>query len=117
MAKSRAWKDHERRTAAILNGERTSQPYANLPDVVAGDFVVECKEREALPKWIMDAMAQVVGHAREGQLPLVVLHQKHKHQRNDLVVLRMRDFKEWFCEMPEVRRQDSGREDDHHASG
>ncbi len=44
MAKSRAWKDHERRTAAILNGERTSQPYANLPDVVAGDFVVECKE-------------------------------------------------------------------------
>lgn len=118
MAKSRAWKDHERRTAAILNGERTSQPYANLPDVVADWLVAECKEREALPKWLEDALAQAESHAGDGQLPIVVLHQKRRHQKNDVVMLRMSDFREWFGdEVREVRRQDSGREDDHHASG
>lgn len=113
MPRGRAWKDHEKRTAAILNGTRTSQPYANLPDVTGEWVVAECKEREQLPQWLEDALLQAEGHARDGQLPIVVLHQKRRHQKNDVVLLRMSYFEEWFGEVREVRGSNGGSENSH----
>jgi hypothetical protein len=34
--------------------------------------------------------------ASDGQLPVVVLHQKHKRHDDDLVLLRLSDFEAWF---------------------
>jgi len=50
------------------------------------------KSRRKLPAWIEDAMRQAEASAKNGQLPVVVLHQDGGKYRDSFVVLRLRDF-------------------------
>jgi len=45
-----------------------------------------------------DAVRQAEGHAPAAALPLVVLHQLGDRHDADLVVIRLKDFEEWFGE-------------------
>ena len=65
---------------------------------VAHDWLsIEVKHRRALPVWLCDAMVQAVAANRgNDKLPVVVLHQKGRRHDDDLVVLRLKDFVEWF---------------------
>jgi hypothetical protein len=89
---SKAWKDHEKRAAASIDGQRTSRPYANLPDAVSGQVIVECKTRKALPQWLWRAVEQAQSYIANGELAVVSLHEKRRHQQNDLAVLKWPDF-------------------------
>jgi len=91
-----AWKDHERRVARKLGGTRTGNRGRAAADVTTDWAAAECKERATLPMWLRDAVEQATATARQGQLPLVVLHEFGTRSDNDLVVLRMRDFLRWF---------------------
>ena len=94
------WKRTERRVAAILGGQRipiTGRARGSAPDVDAGWLVVEVKHRRRLPGWLRMAVAQATASAAEFQLPVVVLHEHGQHHANDLVVLRLRDFVDWFA--------------------
>lgn len=93
-----AWKEAERRVARKLGGVRTGNRGIASADVTSEWLSIEVKYRAKLPAWLERAMAQAENAASEGQLPLVVLHRKGQRSDNDLVVLRLGDFTEWFGE-------------------
>lgn len=97
MAKT--WKAVEREIARRLGGERvpiTGRVRGSAPDIAHERWAVEVKHRKALPAWLWEAVDQAVRAARDDQLPVVILHQHGCWHDNDLVVIRLRDFTEWF---------------------
>lgn len=84
----------ERRVAKELGTVRQGQ-YGAV-DVATETFAVECKERQSVPKWLKAAIAQAVGHAQPDQLPVVWLHELGARHDEDVVMIKAKDFKEWF---------------------
>ena len=62
------------------------------PDIEHERLSIEVKSRRKLPAWLEDAMRQAETSAKDGQLPVAVLHQDGRKYRDSLVVLRLRDF-------------------------
>ena len=94
-----SWKVTERAVAKRLGGRRvpiTGRQRGDVPDIDHPWLSVECKSKKTIPAWLRDAMAQAVAAMRDGQLPLVVLHQAGRRHDNDYMVLRLRDFVDWF---------------------
>lgn len=93
----KSWKVHERRTAALLGGKRTGNRGTNTNDIEHDWLAVECKHKKTLPAWLHGAMQQAEAN-RDGdhKLPIVVLHELNQRAANDFVVIRMRDFVEFF---------------------
>lgn len=96
MPRTMTWKNTERAVAKRLGARRVGPSGSSTADCVNDRLAVECKHRKALPAWLLGAMSQAVGAARDGQLPVVVLHQAGSRRDNDLVVVRMRDWVEWY---------------------
>ena len=98
MANQSNWKGSERALAARLGGERISNHALGMqtPDVETRAWSVEVKCRKVLPFWLTDALAQARRNATDGKLALVILHQVGQRHDNDVVVLRLDDFVEWF---------------------
>ena len=93
------WKATERKVAAILGGERvpvSGRQRGSAPDVSHSWLSIEVKDRKKLPEWILDAMSQAVASQKPGQLPIVVLHQAGMEHSNNLVVVRLGDWQEFF---------------------
>jgi hypothetical protein len=65
-------------------------------------FCVECKTRKNVPAWLLGAMAQARRVAQPEQLPIVVIHPHGARYGDDLVVVRMSDFRDWFGELCQV---------------
>ena len=89
------WKQAERRVARLLGGWRvpvTGRQRGDAPDISHDRFSIEVKSRRKLPAWLEDAMRQAEASAKDGQLPIAVLHQDGRKYRDSLVVLRLRDF-------------------------
>ena len=97
---SRTWKNAEKHVAALLGGERVSNTALGLKssDVETPVFSVEVKNRNELPAWLEGAVAQAHRNAPAGKLPLVVLHKTGCRRVNDLVIMRLGEFIEWFGE-------------------
>jgi len=75
----------------------TGRQRGDVPDVKHEWLAVEVKERaRPLPRWLRDAICQAVAAQREGQLPIVVLHQTGQRHDTDIVCVRLKDFEEWF---------------------
>ena len=91
------WKQRERKAALALGGKRTSEPGKSSPDGTSDTYIVECKLRKALPEWICEGLETARRHASDTQLGLLILHEKGAH--DDLVVLSLNDFKDWFGEV------------------
>ncbi len=89
------WKACERNIAKLLGGVRvpvTGRQRGATPDVEHPTLSIECKSRKKLPAWIEDAMKQAEASAKDGRLPVVVLHQDCALYSESLVVLRLEDF-------------------------
>lgn len=109
---SRAWKEHERATAAALRGERIGPTGKATADVVSDWCVIECKERQTLPLWLKGALRQAEGAAARytaPRLPLVVLHELGGRRVDDLVIMRLSEFRAWFGDWRGAG-EESGRE-------
>lgn len=91
---TQAWKDHERRIAAALGGQRLGATGASNPDVLTGWLAVECKHRAKLPDWLTGALGKVRVQAGQDRLGVVVLHQAGA--RDSVVMLSLKDFRDWF---------------------
>ena len=91
----KTWKQTERAIAARLNGRRQGATGRTGADVVNDWLAVEVKHRKRLPQWLKDALTQARTGAGE-RLPLVVLHESGQRHADDLVLLRLRDFEDWF---------------------
>jgi len=61
-----------------------------------GWFSVEAKSRERLPLWLMRSMEQSERLSRPDQLAIVVLHQTGQRHDDDLVIMRLREFRDRF---------------------
>lgn len=95
----RPWKATERAIAAHLGGRRvpiTGRERGDVPDVAHSWLAIECKHRQALPEWLKDALAQARAAARDGQLPVAILHEAGERHGKDIVCLSLADFEAWF---------------------
>lgn len=94
MSTYRLFKNAERQIAKLLGGERTG--HFGGEDVKSEWLSVEVKSRKKLPQWLVSAMEQSEGHAANGKLPIVVLHQNGELYTDALVICRLGDFVDWF---------------------
>ena len=89
------WKACERRVAELLGGKRvpvSGRTRGDCPDIEHPTLSIECKSRKRLPAWIEDAMKQAEASAKDGRLPVAVLHQDHAPYTESLVLVRLEDF-------------------------
>ena len=92
------WKQTERAIARRLNGKRQGATGRTGADVTTSWLAVEVKHRRRLPQWLKDALAQARTGAGE-RLPIAILHESGRRHADDLVVLRLADFQDWFGEV------------------
>ena len=89
------WKQAERRVAELLGGKRvpvSGRTRGDCPDVEHPTLSIECKSRQKLPAWIEHAMKQAEASAKNGQMPIAVLHQDGRKYRDSFIVCRLSDF-------------------------
>jgi hypothetical protein len=95
---SKTWKAVERAVARRLGGRRVPVTgRGGAPDVEHERLAVEVKHRKELPRWLKHAMVQAEAAARDGKVPVVVLHERGQRHADDLVVLRLGDLEELLC--------------------
>lgn len=88
------WKREERRVARLLGGKRNIQDGTSEPDVETRYVVAENKDRKTLPLWIVAALAKA--RAKAGSSRLGVVTVTTRESPLILVVIDMRDFRDWF---------------------
>lgn len=89
------WKRTERRIAAELGGQRvpvTGRSRGDAPDIEHDRFSIEVKERQELPGWLRDAMAQAVAAATGDRIPVTILHERGQRYRDCYAVVRLSDL-------------------------
>ena len=109
---SNAWKDAEKAVAKYLGGTRVSRG-ANFSeskeDVEHPLFSIEVKERKKVSKFLIEILDQADKYNNGKQISIGVLHQLGKRHDNDIVLIRLSDFAQWYntlksvCLSPEVR--------------
>ena len=90
------WKHTERAVALALGGKRTGNSGRNTSDVDHDWLAVEVKHRQELPAWLKDAIAQARRNTAGDKLPVAVLHEAGQRHDDDLVVMRLADWRDWF---------------------
>jgi hypothetical protein len=94
------WKNTEREVMKLLGGERVPvSGRGDGPDGVSERLPwisVEIKDRAAFPKSWTLALAQAEKAANEYQLALSVWHERGRHHSNDIVMMRLGDFVDFF---------------------
>jgi len=98
VARTKTWKATERHVAKAFGGQRVGNRGTNTEDVSHGWLSVECKHRKEIPSWLKLAMWQARTNAAADKLPVVILHESGQRHTDNLVVIRMADFQEWFGE-------------------
>lgn len=76
----------------------TGRQRGSAPDIAHPRFSIEVKDRESLPAWLHDAMAQAVASIRGEQMPVVILHEGGMRHEDDFVVMKLGDFKAVYLE-------------------
>ena len=91
---SKRWKDSERRVARVLGLTRNINTGEATPDAEGEWLVVEVKDRSRFPNWIEAEVLKARQRAGEGRLGIAVL--TGPTNILDLVVMDLRDFKDYF---------------------
>lgn len=91
------WKHVERKIAEIIGGKRvpiTGRTRGSTPDIEHEFLSIEVKHRKKIPNWIHDAFEQALASMEEGDIPIVVLHEKYMKYEDSFVIIRLKDFME-----------------------
>lgn len=102
------WKSTERKVAAYLGGTRvpvTGRQRGSAPDIEHPFFSVEVKDRDSLPDWLFDAMAQAEASKQDDQKPLVVLHQKGQAIADCLTIMRLEDIMNLYRQVEQIQQR------------
>jgi len=97
MSVYRTFKGTERAIARILGAKRTGQ--FGGADVTGDWLVAEVKHRQSVPAWLRAAVTQAQRNAGELQLPIAVIHEQGGRHDEDLVVMTLKTWLEWFGPM------------------
>lgn len=92
------WKAVERAIAERLGGRRVPVSGRQEAGVdIAHDWLaIEVKHTKRIPVFVVRALGQAKAGAKEGQLPIAVLHPPGSRIEDSVVCLRLADFEEWF---------------------
>ena len=98
-----AWKQFERRVAKRFGGQRRGADYRDSEggknDVIVDGWSIECKLLGRPSLWAMQiACAQAESAAQPHDIPIAIVKKKGQHDDNALVVMRLEQFQEWFCD-------------------
>lgn len=89
-------KRHEREIAKRLGGIRMGTMGGE--DIhMDTPWSIECKARKAFVA--CDWMEQAVDNSPAGKTPMVVVHVHGSRHDEDLVILRLKDWEEWYGEL------------------
>ena len=89
---------YEKRLAKRFNGERIIDQSKKSCDVISDWLAIEAFQKP-IPKYLKDEMHQALYTARQygwKHLPIAVWREKHKMDDEALVIIRLKDFEEWF---------------------
>ena len=102
----KSWKHAELVLARRLGGERvpvTGRVRGWAPDIEHDHLALEVKTRKNMPVLLREGMDQAVKSAewyeRKGKgsrLPALIIHEDGSHFDNALVVVRLRDARDWW---------------------
>jgi len=90
-----AWKRTERAIAERLGGQRvpvSGRQRGDAPDIAHDREAVEVKHRRSVPAWLTGAMAQATASARNGEMPVAIVHRHGGQHANDLAIVRLADL-------------------------
>ena len=94
MSVYRTFKGTERKIARLLGGKRTG--HTGGADVTTDWLCVEVKHRASIPAWLRGAVAQARRNAGAMQLPIAVIHEHDTQHSQDLVIMTLGDFRDFF---------------------
>ena len=57
---------------------------------------IECKKRKVVWKALKDMVLQADTNCKNGKIPVVILHETNSRHDEDYVILRVRDYEEWY---------------------
>ena len=92
----KVWKAVERKLARRFGTTRVGARDDVQMDIDAGWLSIEVKHRKKIAKFLKDAVAQAVRNAGVSQLPIVILHESGQSHDNNIVMMRLKEFQEWF---------------------
>ena len=90
------WKSIERAVCKIFGGVRRWKGEEGNDCVNTGHWSVECKHGKQVPKKLEKYMLQAEGDASEDEVAVVVMHREGMNILDSYVMMRLRDFREWY---------------------
>ena len=90
------WKGIERAVCKIFGGVRRWKGEEGNDCVGTGMFSLEVKHGKQVPKKLEVYMLQAEGDCIEDEIPVVVMHREGMPLLNSYVMLRLKDFREWY---------------------
>lgn len=82
-------KSYERWLANDLGGRRVGLLGMEDVSLPTPPLAIECKEREKLPKFIKDVVAQAENNSPDDMMALVCLHELNSSHEKDIVIMRL----------------------------
>ena len=96
-----AGKNLERSVAKRMGGKRVG--ILGKEDISCGPWSIEAKKRKAFVG--CKYMEQAVRNCPAGKTPIVIVHMTSQRHGKDLVMMRFRDFEEWFGKLDLEKRR------------
>ena len=94
---SKTWKAVELAICRIFGGERAGAVGKDGPDCCGtAPYAVQVKHGKQVPKTIQTWMEQASRDATQGSLPVLVMHPHGEAIEDSLVVMRLREFREFY---------------------
>ena len=90
------WKSIERAVCKMFGGVRRWKGEEGNDCVGTGHWSVECKHGKQVPRKLEKYMLQAEGDASEDEVAVVVMHREGTNIMNSYVMMRLKDFREWY---------------------
>jgi len=90
------WKAIERAICKMFGGTRRWKGEAGNDCVGAGLFSIEIKHGKQVPKKLEKYMQQTEGDCTEDCIPVVVMHPLGANILDSYVMMRLKNFREWY---------------------
>ena len=88
------WKKQEERVGRLFGLHRNPHNGSGKADVEGKYLLIENKDRRRLPAWLLSEVLKARQKRKSHQLPIVTL--TSQTERDILVVMHMKDFRDWF---------------------